>query len=202
MPLSLLLLLGSARRRGRAARLRAVVGRLADRIVLVPRVGWNNPVVRGVIRRAGPAAAQAALAAIQLCALLVVANRLAGGVVAFQLAANFYFLPIAVGATPVALSLMPRLSRLTGPDQARLFRDTYCAGWRSPPSYRAGDDRVRGARHAARQCHRLREVPRPAAWGWSGRIARTGPESWARPCSSSRPMPATRARTPLTPCAG
>jgi len=97
-------------------------------IVLVPRAGWRDPQVRAVVRRALPALAQAALAALQLGALLVVADRVAGGVVAFQLATSFYFLPIAVGATPVALSLVPRLSRMVAPGQAPLFRDTYVRG--------------------------------------------------------------------------
>jgi len=97
-------------------------------IVLVPRAGWRDPQVRAVVRRALPALAQAALAAVQLGALLVVADRVAGGVVAFQLATSFYFLPIAVGATPVALSLVPRLSRMIAPGQAPVFRDTYVRG--------------------------------------------------------------------------
>jgi putative peptidoglycan lipid II flippase len=97
-------------------------------VVLVPRAGWRDPQVRAVVRRALPALAQAALAALQLGALLVVADRVAGGVVAFQLATSFYFLPIAVGATPVALSLVPRLSRMIAPGQAPLFRDTYVRG--------------------------------------------------------------------------
>ena len=74
------------------------------------------------------AAAQAALAALQVGALLVVADRVAGGVVAFQLGLNFQSLPIAIGATPVALSLVPRLARMTGPAQAGMFRDTYVRG--------------------------------------------------------------------------
>jgi murein biosynthesis integral membrane protein MurJ len=97
-------------------------------IVLRPNAGWRDLQVRATIRRALPAVIQAALAALQLAALLVVADRVAGGVVAFQLAANFYFLPIALGATPVALSLVPRLSRMTTPGQAGLFRDTYVRG--------------------------------------------------------------------------
>ena len=97
-------------------------------IVLVPNAGWRDPQVRATIRRALPAVVQAGLAALQLGALLVVADRAAGGVVAFQLATNFYFLPIAIGATPVALSLVPRLSRMTAPGQAGLFRDTYMRG--------------------------------------------------------------------------
>ncbi len=97
-------------------------------IVLVPNAGWRDPQVRATVRRALPAVAQAALAALQLAALTLIADRAAGGVVAFQLAMNFYFLPIAVGATPVALSLVPRLSRMTAPSQAGLFRDTYVRG--------------------------------------------------------------------------
>jgi putative peptidoglycan lipid II flippase len=97
-------------------------------IVLVPRAGWRNPQVRAVIRKARPAAVQAGLEALQFAALLLVADRVAGGVVGFQLATNFFFLPVALGATPVALSLMPRLSRMTAPDQAQSFRDTYVQG--------------------------------------------------------------------------
>jgi putative peptidoglycan lipid II flippase len=97
-------------------------------VVLVPNAGWRDPQVRATIRRALPAVAQAALAALQLAALVLVSDRVPGGVVAFQLATNFYFLPIAVGATPVALSLVPRLSRMTSPSQAGLFRDTYVRG--------------------------------------------------------------------------
>jgi len=97
-------------------------------VVLLPRAGWRNPQVREVIRRVRPAAVQAGLEALQFMALLLVADRVAGGVVAFQLAMNFFFLPVALGATPVALSLMPRLSRMTAPDQAARFRDTYVQG--------------------------------------------------------------------------
>jgi murein biosynthesis integral membrane protein MurJ len=129
VPLSLLLLLGAGTTG--AVLLHASTqwwGAKRVGVVLVPNVGWRDPQVSGTIRRALPAVGQAALAALQLAALLVVADRVAGGVVAFQLAANFYFLPIAIGATPVALSLVPRLSRMTAPSQAGLFRDTYVRG--------------------------------------------------------------------------
>jgi len=128
-PLSLLILLGAGTTA--AVALHAFVqwwGARRVGVTLRPRAGWHDPPVRAVIRRALPAAAQAALVAMQLLALLVVADRIAGGVVAFQLALNFYFLPIAVGATPVALSLVPRLARMTGPGQGRQFRDTYQRG--------------------------------------------------------------------------
>jgi peptidoglycan biosynthesis protein MviN/MurJ (putative lipid II flippase) len=57
-------------------------------------------------------------------------NRIAGGVVAYQLAANFFFLPIALGATPVALSLLPRLSRMHQGGAPAVFRDTAVRGLR------------------------------------------------------------------------
>jgi peptidoglycan biosynthesis protein MviN/MurJ (putative lipid II flippase) len=129
VPVSLLLLLGVGTTA--AVMLHAGVqwwGAKRLGIVLVPNAGWRDPQVRATIRQALPALAQAGLVALQLGALLLVADRVAGGVVAFQLATNFYFLPIAVGAAPVALSLVPRLSRMTAPDQAGLFRDAYVRG--------------------------------------------------------------------------
>jgi murein biosynthesis integral membrane protein MurJ len=129
VPLSLLLLLGLGTTG--AVMLHASVqwwGARRVGIVLVPNAGWHDPQVRATIRRALPALAQAALAALLLGALLLAADRLPGGVVAFQLATNFYFLPIALAASPVAISLVPRLSRMTEPGQARMFRDTYVRG--------------------------------------------------------------------------
>ena len=129
VPLSLIILLGAGTTA--AVLLHASVQWWGARRVgftLRPRAGWRDPLVRVVVRRALPAGAQAAMVALQMLALLLVADRIAGGVVAFQLAVNFYFLPIAVVATPVALSLVPRLARMTGPGQAAEFRDTYRRG--------------------------------------------------------------------------
>jgi putative peptidoglycan lipid II flippase len=129
VPLSLILLLGLGTTG--AVMLHASVqwwGARRVGIVLLPNAGWHDPQVRATIRRALPALAQAALAALLLGALSLAADRVPGGVVAFQLAANFYFLPIALAASPVALSLVPRLSRMTAPGQAAMFRDTYVRG--------------------------------------------------------------------------
>ena len=95
---------------------------------LIPRAGWRDPEVRVVVRRALPSLAQAGLVAFQVLTLLVVANRLPGGVVAFQIALNFYYLAIAVGATPVALSLLPRLARMHLDGDQAGFRDTLVRG--------------------------------------------------------------------------
>jgi putative peptidoglycan lipid II flippase len=97
-------------------------------VVLKPRPGWRDPEVRALIRRALPSIAQAGLASLQVLALLVLANRLPGGVIAFQIALNFYYLAIAIGATPVALSLIPRLSRMHLDGDTTAFRDTLVRG--------------------------------------------------------------------------
>ncbi|MET0419915.1 MAG: lipid II flippase MurJ, partial [Actinoplanes sp.] len=95
---------------------------------LRPRAGWRDPEVRRVLRRAVPSLAQAALAGVQLLILLILANRVPGGVVAFQLAMNFYFLPIALAATPVALALAPRLARLHAAGDRPALRDAFTHG--------------------------------------------------------------------------
>jgi putative peptidoglycan lipid II flippase len=97
-------------------------------VVLVPLPGWRDREVRTVVRRALPALAQAGLGAAQILTLLVMANRLEGGVVAFQIALSFYYLAIAIGATPVALSLLPRLARMHLAEDLLGFRDTLVRG--------------------------------------------------------------------------
>lgn len=98
-------------------------------IRLIPRAGWRDPEVRVVVRRALPSLAQAGLVAVQVLCLLTLANRVPGGVVAFQIALNFYFLAIALGATPVALSLLPRLARMHVDGDLDAFRDALRHGF-------------------------------------------------------------------------
>jgi murein biosynthesis integral membrane protein MurJ len=97
-------------------------------VVLLPRFGWRDPEVRSVVRRALPALGQAGLEALQLLALLIAANRLPGGVVAFGIAWNFYNLANNLGTAPVALSLVPRLARMSLSGDDREFRDTLVRG--------------------------------------------------------------------------
>lgn len=94
-----------------------------------PHNGLRDAEVRAVLRRALPSVAQAGLIAAQVIGLLIVANRVPGGVVALQIALNFYFLAVALGATPVALSLLPRLSRLHADGSTRGFGDLLVSGW-------------------------------------------------------------------------
>lgn len=78
---------------------------------LVPRAGWRDPEVREVVRRAVPSLGYAGLNSLRVFAVLVVANRVSGGVVAFQLALAFFHLPVAVWARPVAVAMLPTLAR-------------------------------------------------------------------------------------------
>ncbi len=98
-------------------------------VTLLPRAGWRDPEVRVVVGRALPSLAQAGLLALQVLTLLGLANRLSGGIVAFQIALNFYYLAIALGATPVALSLLPRLARMHLDGDAAGFRDALVGGF-------------------------------------------------------------------------
>jgi putative peptidoglycan lipid II flippase len=95
---------------------------------LVPRAGWRDPEVRALVRRVVPSLGYAGLNVLRLFAVLVVANRVPGGVVAFQLALNFFYLPVAVGARPVAVALLPRLARLHRDGAFGPFRDELVRG--------------------------------------------------------------------------
>ncbi|MDQ1635567.1 MAG: putative peptidoglycan lipid flippase [Frankiaceae bacterium] len=97
-------------------------------VLLVPRAGWRDREVLVLVRRALPSLGQAGLFGLQVLTMLVVVSRVPGGVVAFQVAMNFYALPLAVGATPVALALLPRLARLHRQGEYVAFRDTLLRG--------------------------------------------------------------------------
>ncbi len=71
---------------------------------------------------------QAGLLAAQTVAMLVVMARVPGGVVALQIALNFYFLPLALVATPVGLAVLPRLARLYHRGELATFWDAYARG--------------------------------------------------------------------------
>jgi putative peptidoglycan lipid II flippase len=81
-------------------------------IALVPRAGWRDAEVREIARRGLTSVGYSGLNALRIFAAVVVANRVAGGVVAFGLALNLYYLPVAIGARPFATVLLPRLARL------------------------------------------------------------------------------------------
>jgi len=88
---------------------------------LRPRAGWRDPEVRRIVRLARPSLAYAGLNSSRVFAMLVAANRVPGGVVAFRLAVSFYQLPVAVWARPVAMAMLPGLARLHNDGAQRRF---------------------------------------------------------------------------------
>ena len=97
-------------------------------VTLRPQAGWRDPEVLAVVRKAARALLQSGLIALQVLVLFLIASRVEGGIVAMQIAVNFFALPIAVAATPVALALLPRLSRLHHDGHERAFTDTFWRG--------------------------------------------------------------------------
>jgi putative peptidoglycan lipid II flippase len=95
---------------------------------LLPRRGWREPEVRQILRHAAPSLGYSTLDVLLPIGAIVVANRVAGGVVAFQFAYLCFTLPLALGARPVAVSLLPRLSRLFHAGDRQRFRDELVRG--------------------------------------------------------------------------
>jgi putative peptidoglycan lipid II flippase len=95
---------------------------------LVPSAGWRNPEVRDVARRVVESLGYSGLTVLQFFMLILVANRVAGGVVAFMLAFSFLNVPLALGARPVAIALLPRLSQLYHDGARLLFREELVRG--------------------------------------------------------------------------
>jgi putative peptidoglycan lipid II flippase len=99
-------------------------------LTLVPRAGWRDPEVRAVIHRVVPTLAFTGLEAVQVFAIFMVADRLRGGLVAFQLAFSFFILPAAVVTWPIARAMLPQLARLHHAGREQAFRDELSRGVR------------------------------------------------------------------------
>jgi putative peptidoglycan lipid II flippase len=94
-------------------------------VSLRPRAGWRDPEVRQVIRLAIPSSGYAALNSLVFFGLLIVAGALPGGAVAFQIGYDFFNLPVALCARPVAAAQLPRLSRSIQRGTLAEFHATY-----------------------------------------------------------------------------
>jgi murein biosynthesis integral membrane protein MurJ len=101
-------------------------GARSNGVTLVPRAGWRDPEVRRALRRVLPTLGYTGLAAAQTVVVLAIANRLAGGLVGFQLSLNFFFLPIAIVTWPIARSMLPSLSALIAAGQDRDAWEELC----------------------------------------------------------------------------
>lgn len=92
---------------------------------LVPQPGWRDPEVRRIVRLAIPSSGYAALNGGTFFGLLVAAGSVPGGAVAFQIGLNFFNLPVALCARPVAAAQLPRLARSFNDDRPAAFHATY-----------------------------------------------------------------------------
>lgn len=97
-------------------------------IRLLPRGGWRDPEVRGILRLSGPSVGFAAMTAARVMGALVVAGSIPGGVVAFQLGRYFFNFPVAIGARPVIAAQLPRLARSHADGERDGFESTYRRG--------------------------------------------------------------------------
>ncbi len=76
-----------------------------------PVLGWRDPVVRRAIRAGVWGIAFFAVTEVGLLVTLVLANRVEGGVVGYQVAFAFFELPNALVGLPVAVALFPALAQ-------------------------------------------------------------------------------------------
>src|SRR5437588_120736 len=97
---------------------------------LRPRWDLRHPEVRALGRPGAWAAAYLALNQLLIAVTLVLANRVAGGVVAYQIAYTFFLLPYAVLAQPIMTTLFPRLSSDALADRWERFSTTVGDGVR------------------------------------------------------------------------
>lgn len=95
---------------------------------VIPRAGWRDPEVRQLLRLTLGSLGYAGLNGLRQLGVTIVANAVPGGVVAFSLALNFYWLPVKVGARSVYLAQLPRLARLHQALELRGFRDELIRG--------------------------------------------------------------------------
>ena len=88
-----------------------LVGMARARFSLRPRLDVRNPDLRTVLGQGAWAVVYVVTTQVPLCVVLVLANRIEGGVVAYQLAFTFFLLPHALFALPFITALYPRLAR-------------------------------------------------------------------------------------------
>jgi len=88
-----------------------VIAAIRTGFKLRPNLDRRHPDVRRIVRLSGWAVLYLAMTQVLLLVVLVLANSVEGGVVAYQVAFTFFLLPHALFAIPVLTALFPRLSR-------------------------------------------------------------------------------------------
>src|SRR5262249_48701895 len=95
---------------------------------LVPRIHWDDPHIRSVIRKGGASIGYVACDHAAYLVILVIAGTVPGGVSAFQITSSFCKLPVALTATPLAYAQLPHLSSYHSAGELESFRITYEMG--------------------------------------------------------------------------
>jgi putative peptidoglycan lipid II flippase len=97
---------------------------------LRPSFDWHHPGVRRVARLGGWAAAFLAATNVLLLVVLVLANNVEGGVVAWNLGFTIFLLPHSLVALPILTALFPTMARHAGRDETSYHR-TVTSGLRA-----------------------------------------------------------------------
>jgi putative peptidoglycan lipid II flippase len=100
-------------------------GARRSHITMYVSAGWRDPEIRALLGRIKAVLSYTGLEALLLLATIVVANRIAGGLVAFQLALNFFYLPAAIITWPVTRALVPRLAAFHQTKRTQALRDEF-----------------------------------------------------------------------------
>ncbi|MDP8986791.1 MAG: murein biosynthesis integral membrane protein MurJ [Actinomycetota bacterium] len=98
---------------------------------LRPRLDHRHAEVRRIVRRSGWAALFLASTQMLLGVVLVLANGVEGGVVAYQVAYTIFLLPHALFALPVLTALFPALARRASAGDEPGYADAVAAGIRA-----------------------------------------------------------------------
>ena len=95
-----------------------------------PVLRWRDPVVRQALRAGGWGAGYLGVTQLMMLVVVILANRVEGGVVGFQIANAFFELPNALIGLPLALSLYPALSDAAHRGDETSFGRLLTSGWR------------------------------------------------------------------------
>ncbi len=95
-----------------------------------PRWDPRHPAVKALARPGAWAVGFLAMNQVLIAVTLVLANRVAGGVVAYQIAYTFFLLPYAILAQPTMTALFPRLSSDAVAERWTRFSSSVGAGVR------------------------------------------------------------------------
>ena len=108
-----------------------VIAAVRSGTTLWPRFDWRHPGVRRIARLGGWAAAFLAATQVLLGVVLVLANHVEGGVVAWNLGFTIFVLPHALVALPVLTTLFPTMSRHAVSGDEAAYQRTVASGVRA-----------------------------------------------------------------------